>query len=129
MGALWHVHASCQQQTPLASLNQLTGPRACLIQGQDRAPDQPCVGWDKCVTSLSLCAGIMGELNTSRADVAAYPLTLLAPRVAGADMSYSWLNGGIGIMVRPCIMRVLLHAAETESPRMQLDGHRSYFGA
>ena len=42
----------------------------------------------------------MQALNESHADIAAYPLTLIEPRPDGADFTYSFLNGGLGILVR-----------------------------
>ena len=45
-------------------------------------------------------AGIMGELTSARADIAAFPLSLTLPRPEYVDLSYSYLNGGIGILVR-----------------------------
>ncbi len=45
-------------------------------------------------------AGVMGELTSERADIAAFPLSVVLPRPAVVDFSYSYLNGGIGILVR-----------------------------
>lgn len=47
-------------------------------------------------------AGIMGELVSGRADIAAFPLSLTLPRPTAADLSYSYINGGIGILVQIC---------------------------
>lgn len=52
---------------------------------------------------MQTCAGIMGQLNTSQADLAAFPLSLTWPRPEGAALTYSFFNGGIGILVRNCI--------------------------
>ena len=56
----------------------------------------------RCAPSLRLAddvAGIMGELTNGNADIAAFPLSLTLPRPAYVDLSYSYLNGGIGILV------------------------------
>lgn len=42
---------------------------------------------------------MMGELVEERADIAAFPLTLTLQRPDYVDMSYSFVNGGIGILV------------------------------
>ncbi len=47
-------------------------------------------------------AGVMGELTSGRADIAAFPLSVVLPRPQAVDFSYSFLNGGIGILVRCC---------------------------
>ena len=44
-------------------------------------------------------AGMMGELVEDRADIAAFPLTLTLDRSQAVDLSYSFMNGGIGILV------------------------------
>ena len=49
---------------------------------------------------LLMSAGIMGELTSGNADIAAFPLSLTLPRPTYVDLSYSYLNGGIGILVR-----------------------------
>ncbi len=51
----------------------------------------------------------MGELSSGRADLAAFPLSLTWPRPQYAALSYSYFNGGIGILVRhPSVTGVLL---------------------
>jgi hypothetical protein len=42
---------------------------------------------------------MMGELVEDRADIAAFPLTLTLDRARAVDMSYSFMNGGLGILV------------------------------
>lgn len=42
----------------------------------------------------------MGELTSGTADIAAFPLSLTLPRPQYVGLSYSYLNGGIGILVR-----------------------------
>jgi Ligated ion channel L-glutamate- and glycine-binding site len=46
-----------------------------------------------------LAAGMMGELVEERADIAAFPLTLTLDRSQAVDLSYSFMNGGLGILV------------------------------
>lgn len=46
--------------------------------------------------------GVMGELTSGRADIAAFPMSVVLPRPQAVDFSYSFLNGGIGIVVRCC---------------------------
>lgn len=46
-----------------------------------------------------LAAGMMGELVSERADIAAFPLTLTLDRSQAVDLSYSFMNGGLGILV------------------------------
>ena len=41
----------------------------------------------------------MGELISGRADIAAFPLSLTEPRSEYVDLTYSYFNGGIGILV------------------------------
>ena len=41
----------------------------------------------------------MGELTSGNADIAAFPLSLTLPRPTYVGLSYSYLNGGIGILV------------------------------
>lgn len=43
---------------------------------------------------------MMGELNSTRADLAAFPMSLIGSRPQGADLTYSIVNGGIGVLVR-----------------------------
>lgn len=49
---------------------------------------------------VSCGTGIMGELTHDRADIASFPLSLTLPRPTYVGLSYSYLNGGIGILVR-----------------------------
>jgi hypothetical protein len=46
-----------------------------------------------------MLTGIMGELTNGNADIAAFPLSLTLPRPTYVGLSYSYLNGGIGILV------------------------------
>ena len=43
----------------------------------------------------------MGVLNSSRADLAAFPLSLVEKRPEGADFTHCIANGGIGVLVKP----------------------------
>lgn len=46
-----------------------------------------------------LAVGMMEELISERADIAAFPLTLTLDRSQAVDLSYSFMNGGLGILV------------------------------
>ena len=47
-----------------------------------------------------VCAGMVGELVNGYADLTLFPLTLTQPRAAVIDFTYSYVDGGIGMIVR-----------------------------
>ena len=44
---------------------------------------------------------MIGELVNDHADLVLFPLTLTQPRAAVIDFTYSYVDGGIGLLVRP----------------------------
>lgn len=59
-----------------------------------------------------MLTGIMGELTNGNADIAAFPLSLTLPRPTYVDLSYSYLNGGIGILVSTELRAAVSYSAQ-----------------
>ena len=49
--------------------------------------------------SSAYCAGMLAELIYDRADITLFPLTILEARTDVIDFTYSYVDGGIGLLV------------------------------